>query len=381
MSGGAIGLRAAGWAERLGVVAVFFSNGLGIGVWAACIPALKARHGLSDGALGGVLFVFAVGAVIAMQQAARLSHWLGPNAATRASALAFAASMLLPAVAPSPLALAAAALIVGAANGLEDVTMNAYASGVERRWGAAIMSSFHAAWSAGGLIGATIGGALIGFGSAWTLAAGAGLAAAFAAAGAPVLEDASRAAAAPPAGLARPIRAALPLCVAAALCMIAEGAMADWTGVYLIDEAGATTAVAAIGFAAFSATMVAGRLIGDAVVRALGRAQVVRWGGTLAALGLALAVAEPRLAPATLGFALVGVGLSNVVPIVYSAGAGLTANSAAGIAMVATAGYGGYLSGPAVIGAIAQDAGLRIAVCFLILCAAGAAWAGRAIRA
>ena len=300
-------------------------------MWAACIPALKARHGLSNGELGAVLFVFAIGAVIAMQLAARLSQWIGPAAATRVSALAFAGAMALPAIAPNPLTLAAAVLAVGAASGFEDVTMNGYASDVERRWGAAIMSSFHAAWSAGGLIGATIGGALIGFGPSWTLVAGAALAAGFAAAAAPTLQDASRpaatAAAAPKPGLAAPIRGALPLCLAAALGMIAEGAMADWTGVYLSDEAGASVALAPIGFAAFSATMVAGRLVGDAVVRALGRAHVVRWGATLAACGLALAVAEPRVATATIGFALVGVGLSNVIPIIYSAGSTLGAVS------------------------------------------------------
>jgi MFS family permease len=160
-----------------------------------------------------------------------------------------------------------------------------------------------------------------------------------------------------------------------------EGAMADWTGVYLSETVRAPQAMTWIGFAAFSATMVVGRLLGDNAVRAWGRARVVRWGATLAAAGLALAVVEPSLATATFGFALVGAGLSNVVPTLFSAAAGLASVPAAGVAMVATAGYAGLLSGPVVIGAIAESASLRIAIAFLILCVGVAAVAARSLRA
>ncbi len=381
MSGGAAALRSASWPERAAVVAVFLANGLGIGAWAACIPALKARLALSDGALGFVLFAFAVGAVLSMQLAARLTQRLGPAKATRAWTLLFAGSLALPAFAPNIATLAAAAFALGAANGLLDVTMNGYASAVERRWGAAIMSSFHAAWSGGGLVGATVGGALLVFGAAWTLGVAAVLVAALAALVWTWLQDAD---ALPPpteAGVAPPIGAVLPLCVAALLCMGCEGAMADWTGVYLSETARAPQATTWIGFAAFSATMVVGRLVGDNAVRAWGRARVVRWGATLSAAGLALAVVDPRLGSATLGFALVGAGLSNVVPTLFSAAAGLASVPAAGVAMVATAGYAGLLSGPVVIGAIAQSAGLRLGIAFLILCAGVAAVAARSLRA
>jgi MFS family permease len=381
MSGDVASAPSACWPERVAVVAVFFANGLGIGAWAACIPALKARLAISDGALGLVLFAFAVGAVLAMQLAARLTRRLGPANATRAATLLFAAALPFPAVAPDVATLAAAAFAMGAANGLLDVTMNGYAGGLERRWGAAIMSSFHAAWSGGGLVGAPVGGALAGFGAPWILSVAAALVATLAALAWTSLQDADVSPAPAETGIAPPIRTALPLCVAALLCMICEGAMADWTGVYLAETAKAPQAMAPIGFAAFSAAMVVGRLLGDNAVRAWGRARVVRWGATLAAGGLALAVVAPGLAAATLGFALVGVGLSNVVPTIFSAAAGLAAVPAAGVAMAATAGYAGFLSGPVVIGAIAQSASLRLGMAFLILCAAGAALAGRALRA
>ena len=110
-----------------------------------------------------------------MQLAARLTRRLGPAKATRAAALLFGVALPLPAFAPDFATLVVAAFAMGAANGLLDVTMNGYASGVERRWGAAIMSSFHAAWSAGGLVGAALGGALLVFGATWTLGVAAAL--------------------------------------------------------------------------------------------------------------------------------------------------------------------------------------------------------------
>lgn len=381
MSGGVASLRSAAWSERAAVVAVFLANGIGIGAWAACIPALKARLALSDGALGFVLFAFAVGAVLLMQLAARLTRRLGPAKATRAATLLFGVALPLPAVAPDFMTLVVAAFATGAANGLLDVTMNGYAGGVERRWGAAIMSSFHAAWSGGCLVGAAVGGALLVYGAAWTLGVAAALVAALAALVWAWLQDGD---AAPPlteAHIAPPVGALLPLCVAALLCMASEGAMGDWTGVYLSETARAPQAMAWIGFAAFSATMVVGRLVGDNAVRAWGRARVVRWGSALAAAGLALAVVDPGLGPATLGFALVGAGLSNVVPTLFSAAAGLASVPAAGVAMVATAGYAGLLSGPVVIGAIAQGASLRLGIAFLILCVGGAALTSRSLRA
>jgi MFS family permease len=380
MSGAAIALRTASWFERAAVVAVFLADGVGIGAWAACIPALKARLALSDGALGFVLFAFAVGAVIFMQLAARLTRRLGPAKATRAATLLFAVTLPLPAFAPDLATLTVAAFAMGAANGLLDVTMNGYASDVERRWGLAIMSSFHAAWSGGGLIGAAVGGALLVLGAAWTLGVAAALVVVVAALVWTSLEDADSLPPPTEAGVAPPVGAVLPLCLAALLCMGCEGAMADWTGVYLAEAAKAPQAMAAIGFAAFSATMIVGRLIGDNVVRALGRARVVRWGATLAAAGLALAVADPRLGPATVGFALVGVGLSNVVPTLFRAAAGRTSVPAAGVAMVATAGYAGLLSGPVVIGAIAQGASLRLGIASLIVCAGVAAATARSLR-
>lgn len=371
--------RTATWGERAAVIAVFLALGVGNGAWAVSIPAFKAALSLSDGALALALFAYAAGAVIAMGLATALAHRIGPARATRVASLVFSALVVLPAFAPNLASLAGAAFLLGLSSGLLDVTMNAHASRVERRWDAPIMSSFHAAFSAGGLVGATLGLGLAGGGPGTILGAGAGIAAALSLFAWGSL-GAREPAASGSAGFALPVRAALPLCAIAALFMICEGAMADWTGVYLADVVGAPAGTAAIGYAAFSAAMIAGRLAGDTAVGAFGRARVVGGGAALAALGLALAVGHPSLTLSPIGFALVGLGLSNGVPAVFSAAAGLTAQPAAGVAMAATAGYAGFLGGPAAIGALAQALGLRAALASLIALALIAVLTARTLR-
>jgi len=405
--------RRASWVERAATIAAFLASGLGIGAWAASIPLLKTTIGLSNGALSLALLAFAVGAVLAMQGANLVAHRLGAAGGTRLAMFLFAGSLLLPPLARTLATLVVAALTMGAAQGLLDVLMNAQASGVERRWGAAIMSSFHAAFSLGGLAGAALGGALAGAPAGRGMQAAAIGAAILAACAWPALErDAFAAAHAPRSRrlfsrviqtsgdstsghhalrssdaaapsrrrLVLPERALLPLCVAALLCMLCEGAMGDWSSVYLATVVGTAPGRAAIGYAAFSAAMLMGRLAGDGVVRRVGRAKVVAIGGTVAAIGLALAVAIPTSLTAAAGFALVGFGLSNVVPGIYSAAGQRGATPASGVAMAATAGYGGFLIGPAIIGFIAQAIGLRFGILLLAGCAGAVSLLANAVR-
>ena len=370
----------ASWKERAAATAVFFGNGIGIGAWAASIPVFKAHLALSDGTLSLALLAFAAGAVLAMPLAGLLASRLGTGHATRLATLAFAAVLLLPPLAVSLPTLAVAAFAVGLANGALDVAMNAHASSLERRWRAAIMSSFHAAFSAGGLAGAALGAGLATAGAAWILGAAAALAASLAAGAWAGLRGEGEVPAPAGPGLMLPGRAALPLCAAALLCMLCEGAVADWSAVYLRAVAGAPPGTAAAGYAAFSAAMLAARLAGDGAVRALGRTRVVRAGGALAALGLALAVAVPMPLPVAAGFALVGLGLSNVVPAVFSAAGRLGASPSAGVAMAATAGYAGFLAGPVVVGTAAQMAGLQTGLGLLVACASAVALLAGAVR-
>jgi MFS family permease len=361
--------------ERTATTGLFLVNGLGIGAWAATIPRLATELALSSGQLGIALFVFACGAVITMP----LSGWLGQRFGTakmsRFAAFAFGITLLLPPLAANLTALALAALVFGAANGAMDVSMNAHASSVETHRGVPIMSSFHAAFSGGGLVGA----ALVGLQPTLTLELIGAASCLLAIASARALQPSDSIA---DAGVhfSWPGRAALPLCYAAFGCMLCEGAMADWSGVYLIRIASASEHAAANGYVGFSAAMFVIRFIGDSIVARLGRSTVVAAGALLAAFGFALATALPQPTPIVIGFACVGIGLANVVPALFSAAGRVGPSPAAGVSMVSTGGYTGFLTGPVVISAAAQFIGLRGAMTLLIAFSIGVALLARSVK-
>ena len=352
---------------RLATAGIFLANGFGIGAWAAAIPALKARHRLGEGALSLALLAVALGAIALMPLSARLVRRLGgTDRLTRLGALAFACAVALPGWAQGLWTLCGAALLLGASSGITDVAMNAHASTLEERWGAAIMSSFHAAFSCGGLLGAATGGALLHLGVSvrWLLTLPAGGVLLIVLGAAPRLgsSDVSDLGAEAGPHLTLPQRRVLLLCLIGLGCLLLEGAMSDWSGVYLSSVGGASTALAAGGYAAFSLTMVVGRLLGDRVVGRIGGPRTIRYGTLAAAAGLLVAVVLPAPPTAIPGFALVGLGLSNVVPAVFSASGRATANPAEGISMAATSGYLGFLIGPPLIGAVAARLGLKLAL-------------------
>ncbi|HTW27700.1 MAG TPA: MFS transporter [Acetobacteraceae bacterium] len=360
--------------QRWATLALFLGNGIAIGTWAGAIPRLQHALALSPARLSLALLAFAAGAVIAMPLAGRLASRVGAGRLAIAAAFLLAVALMLPAMAPDLPLLVAAAVAMGIANGSMDVAMNARASEVERRRGRPLMSSFHAGFSLGGLAGAAAAGSLAGagLGLAACLAVGAAVDAGLAGLAAPWIGNERHAPAArgPGRGFAWPSAAMLGLCAAAVLCMMTEGAMMDWSAVYLVRVAGAGAGAAAFGYAAFSMAMAAGRLAGDRVVGAFGAPRVARTGGLLAASGLALAVLVPVPAAGIAGFALVGCGLANVVPTVFSAAARLGVTPARGVATVATIGYAGFLAGPPLIGGIATFAGLRAGLGLLAAAAA-----------
>jgi predicted MFS family arabinose efflux permease len=364
------GLNAASWSERGANSAIFLCSGLGIGAWAASIPLLQARLGLSDGALSLVLLGFAAGAVVSMPATGMLAPRLGVARATRFAAFGFALALLGPGLAPDLPVLIAAAFMLGLTNGALDVSMNGLASAIETRWGAPIMSSFHAAFSLGGLGGAALGAALAAHATAWinpmSLVAGVNVAAA--ALAWRTLHDPERALRRVAPGFALPGRAALWLCGCVALGLLCEGAMGDWSGVYLANNLGASPSLAAAGYGFFSAAMVTGRLGGDWFVGRFGQAKAVRYGGLISAAGIVGALLAPYPLASALGFGLVGIGLSNVVPIVFGAAARLGSSPAAGVAMAASAGYTGLLLGPVLIGALATVFGLTLSLWLLAAC-------------
>jgi MFS family permease len=342
---------------RHAVGVVFFMNGAVLASWIPHIPEIKAEHGLSDGSLGLVLLAMSAGAILAMPVAGAMIGRLGSRTMTTVAAMGFAIALPLPILSPTPPLLALALFTLGAANGTLDVSMNAQAVAVERRYERPIMSSFHALFSLGGLVGAAIAGGVIaaGIGRVMHVLIASGVATIA------VASVVQRLLTTPPQHthdtptFVLPSRALLGLGSLAFLGLLAEGAMADWSAVYLHDALRTTQAVAAMGFAAFSLAMAVGRFCGDRLVGLFGPARVLRASSALAAigLGLALLIGHPLLA--VVGFGTVGFGIANIIPVLFSS-AGNVPGVAAGTALaaVATTGYFGFLAGPAVIGLTAE---------------------------
>ena len=370
-----VALAGSRWRVRGSVAGLFLACGAEYGAWAASVAGVKERLGASDGELGAALLCVAFGAILAMP----IAGWLGAKRVPRVltlTGLFVAVALPLPGLVGSVPSLAAVLLVLGAAAGSLDVCMNARASRVEQGWGLAIMSSFHAAFSLGGLLGTGLEalGEWLGWGVEGGLLATSAVL--LVAVGVHVVCDERPDLAEAGGRIAWPTRAVAGIGVLCGLAFLCEGAVADWSGVYLRSVAGFGGPGSASGFAAFSAAMVLMRLLGDTAVRRFGRTRMLRYGALVAGLGVVLAIAVPGVAPA--GFFLVGLGAANAAPILFSA-AGRVGPTA--LAAVATLGYGGMLLGPPMIGGLAELIGLRLAL--LVLAAAmgaiamGARWGVR----
>ena len=344
-------------AARLAVLTIFFVNGATIASWVPHIPLVQEKLGLSDGLLGLALLGVAVGAVLSLT----LSGWLIARFSSRTlvsvSAVAFCVALPLPVFAPNFGLLVAALVFFGLCNGAMDVSMNTQAVIVEERYGKPIMSSFHGLFSLGGLVGAGLGGLALSSGVSPPLHVVIA-ALVFGVLGVSVLSkllpDAAKTTAEGPA-FVLPKGSLLGLGLLAFVVFVGEGSMADWSAVYLRNVLGTGAGLAAAGFAAFSLMMALGRLSGDRLVGWLGPVATVRLGAAVAGVGLGLSLLFGNPLAAIVGFGCVGLGLANLVPVLFSA-AGRTPGVApgTGIAAVATLGYLGWLAGPPVIGLLAE---------------------------
>ena len=347
---------------RRAVTAVFFLNGTALSSLYARLPALQADLRLADAVLGALLLATAAGLLLAQPAAAAVAARRGSAPVTRASALALAAVLPLPALAPTPLALGLALAALGACNGALDVAMNAQGIAVERRSSRRIYASFHAALSFGAVAGAACAGAIAALGvppAVHLAALGAILAGATHRAGRQLLPARLDGAPAGPM-FAPPSRALAALGIVAFCCLLAEGAVFDWSAVYMSRTLGAGEALSAAGLAAFSLTMGLGRLTGDRLADRLGAVTLARGGAALAGASFAVALVAASPPAAIAGFALLGAGLAAVFPLALAAAAARSprAPTAPAIAAVSTAGYLGLACGPPTIGLLSGVVGL-----------------------
>ena len=359
----------------VGVMLGFLVHGLVVSTWVSRLPSVKAQLGLSDGALGLALLGAAIGSIAGIAAAGVLVTRIGSRRASQWTVLGFCGALILPAFARNGPTLFAALLVYGAMAGANDVSINAQAVGTERLLGRPFISRFHAMFSAGGILGAAAGGWIAGRGVPVPehLALGAFLFAILALASGRLSID-TPASARPRHGRMVFTRALAALSAMGFCIFLSEGAMADWTAVYLRQVLHASIALAPMGYAVFSAAMTLFRFTGDAITAQIGRVNVVRYGGLVAACGMALAVAAPAPAWALAGFAAAGAGYSSIIPLAFAAGGRKgPVSEGQGVATVSGTGYLGFLVGPPLIGLLAQAASLRAGLAVLVLLAALAA--------
>ncbi len=348
---------------------MFILNGALFGIWASRIPAVRDRLGLSHEELGYGLLFMAAGAVCSFPITGRLTDRFGAVTVTRVIAVLYTASLILLAAADSFAMLAAFLFIFGAFHGSMDVAMNAWAAEVEQAYAKPVMSSFHAMWSLGAGLGALSGYGAVQLQLAvlphFLLAGGATVGLALALswvrwASRRVQTD-GNAIFALPGGV-------LVLVGLTALCgALGEGAVADWSAIFLRDVTGVAESVAALGYAVFSVSMVAVRLLGGLVIARFGPVPVARVSGACAAVGVFLVVSAGGAVGALAGFAMMGVGYAVIMPLAFSRAANDPhVPPGQAIASVATLGYGGLLIGPPLIGLLAGILSLRLAFAVLL---------------
>lgn len=363
-------------ASRVAVAILFLMNGGLFGTWVSRIPAVQTGRGLSHATLGLALLAIAAGALVAMPLAGRLAARFGSHRVCQLCAVFYALALPMLAIAPGFMLFVTVLVGFGACHGALDVAMNAQAVVVEKRYRRPIMSSFHALFSVGGLAGAAIGGLVASFGVSPTPhfigAAVTLLAVAVVIAFPHLIPDqqlgSRREHSKAGSRFSLPPRALLAIGAVAFCAMVGEGAMADWSGVFLKQALQASDGFAAAGYAAFSATMVGTRLCGDALSTRLGPVNLVRLSGAVAVLGMIFVLVGPSPGMAMLGFALVGAGFATVVPVAFSAaGRASGVSPSAALATVTTIGYLGFLVGPPIIGFVAEWLGLRGALALIVI--------------
>nr|WP_236655299.1 MFS transporter [Streptacidiphilus carbonis] len=380
----------------MALTAFFALDGFLFAGWVVRIPAIKAAVHASPGELGLALLCVSAGAVLVMTGVGRLCLRFGNHPVTVASAVLLCVSVALPPQAHTVWSLGGVLLLFGAGYGAMNVGINSAAVDLIAAARRPVMPAFHAAYSLGGLIGASLGGLLA---TQLSPARHLGLMAVFGLvvtvlAGVPLIrhrvtvpeeEPAPTASAAAPstaapsaAAVRGPMLLVLLLGVVALCDAYGEGALADWGTLHLSADLHATASVAAGGFAAYSLAMTAGRLSGTRLVERFGPTRVLVTGAGVACGGMLVAALSPWLPLVLAGFLLVGLGLANIFPLAIDRAGAL--NGPKGVATASMLGYGGMVLGPPIIGFLAQGVGLPTALVSVAVLAGLAGVAALVVR-
>ncbi len=356
--------------SRLAVGAVFFAYGLTFASWASRIPTIQQSLGISDGTLGLVLFSLPAGLFLCLPFSGWIINHFGSKKIVVIAGLIYTGLLLLIGISQTLVQLVAVLFAFGFFSSLLNIAVNTQAAGVEQAYEKPIMASFHGMWSLAGFTGAAIGTIMMGYGVDpayhFILIFVLMLLIIFFSTTNMVHKDAGQNAD----GLKfiMPDRPLMKLGVIAFCSLVCEGTMVDWSGVYFLKVVKAEPAWVGAGYTAYMIAMAAGRFIADWVTGKIGVQRVLQLSGLLTVLGLLISVVFPYQVPAIIGFLLVGIGVSSVVPLAYSAASkSVTMPASQALSTVTTIGFFGLLVGPPFIGIISESSDLKTAFTFLII--------------
>ena len=351
---------------KLATRLAFIAAGFGVACWAPLVPYAKARCHVGDGTMGLILLLLGAGSIVAMPIAANLCARFGSKPIVLSGGAGVAIVLPLLSIASSPITLGTALFVFGASLGSLDVAMNLHAVDVERASKKPLMSGFHALFSIGGFLGSGVITALLSrdiVPSTSTILSSAILVLLIAFALPRMLSN--REATSQPL-FAVPKGVVLVIALLAAISFLVEGALLDWSALLLVGERLLSPARGGLGYMLFSIAMTLSRFIGDRIVGRFGDRVVLALSGLVAFLGFCILLLSPFASIALGSFILIGLGAANIVPILFRlAGTQRTMPKGLAVAALTTAGYGGMLMGPAVIGFLSKGIGLHSAFWFL----------------
>lgn len=354
---------------RLGTSLVFFICGIGHGTWAPRLAEIKVQIGASDGELGLSLLMMGFGALIGMPVAGALTGRFGSKAVSTATALGHGLVFPLMAFAWSWFSLGLAMMLYGLLIGSLDVAMNVQATEIERRKEKPIMSSFHGVYSVGDMAGALLTGLLaslaIGLAPHFLLAAAVLLIVGLGGCWTMIVDRKAEPSSGP--AFVRPSGILVLIGLIAFAALVTEGSVGDWSAIYLTEYQSADTQTAAMALTVFALAMATMRFLGDHLVARFGPFIMLQASGALAATGLLITLLAGNAAIAIVGYGIAGIGIATLFPVALSIAprfSGLSAS--ASIAAVATLGYGGFLIGPPVVGLVADQIGLPLALSLVV---------------
>jgi fucose permease len=358
-------------AQQMSTRFAFLITGLAMSAWAPLIPFVKARLDIGESTLGLLILCFGAGSLMAMPITGLFVTRYGCRRVITITLLLMCVSLVCLAISPGIPGMALNLLIFGMMLGGTDVAMNMQAVEVEKTSGRAMMSGFHGFYSLGGIFGAVVMTLLMWLGlspfhSLICLTIVLLLMLGYCAKDLRPKDTSAGSSEDRSPFFVLPRGRVLLLGCLCFIAFLAEGAVLDWSAVFLNSLRNVEPAYAGLGFACCSVAMTVGRFTGDKIVNALGGTRVVLWGGLCAGCGFLLVVLAPYNTAAFIGFTLIGMGASNIVPVFFTA-AGNQNSMPMGLAIssVVSMGYAGLLAGPAMIGFIAEVSSLNIS--FLIV--------------